>query len=110
MRNKIFGSLILISLLISCNKKGNTSSGNEADTVSYRVNYAEMFRVNRFPDYTEVQVRDPWDTTRLLQKYILIPKTSSLPASLYQKLSTPALRALSIKLHSTKEVTIIIFI
>ena len=43
MRNKIFGSLILISLLISCNKKGNTSSGNEADTVSYRVNYAEMF-------------------------------------------------------------------
>ena len=82
MRNKIFGSLILISLLISCNKKGNTSSGNEADTASYRVNYAEMFRVNRFPDYTEVQVRDPWDTTRLLQKYILIPKTSSLPASL----------------------------
>lgn len=82
MRNKIFGGLILISLLISCNKKGNTSSGNEVDTASYRVNYAEMFRVNRFPDYTEVQVRDSWDTTRLLQKYILIPKVSSLPASL----------------------------
>ena len=35
---------------------------------------------------------------------------TSLPASLYQKLSTPALCALSIKLHSAKEVTIITFI
>ena len=41
MRNKIFSSLILLFVLVSCNRKGNTSSGSEVDTASYQVNYAE---------------------------------------------------------------------
>ncbi|WP_455498148.1 ABC transporter substrate-binding protein [Coprobacter sp.] len=82
MKNKILGSIILLFLLISCNRKGNAISGNDADTSSYQINYAEMFNVNRCSGYTEVQVRDPWDTTRLLQSYILVPKAVQLPSSL----------------------------
>lgn len=82
MRYKILSGIFLFLLLISCNRKGHVYS--DVDSSSYQVNHAEMFRVNRCSGYTEVQVRDPWDTTRLLQNYILIPKNSPLPSSLPQ--------------------------
>ena len=83
MKNKIFIGIIIPFLLISCNaRKSDTHSGNKTDTTSYRVDYAEMFTVNRFPEYTEVQVHNPWDTTRLLQTYILVPKSAQLPSPL----------------------------
>ncbi len=36
--------------------------------------YATGFTISRHADFTEVNVRDPWDTTRTLQRYLLIDR------------------------------------
>ncbi len=33
-------------------------------------------------EFTEITVSDPWDTTRILQRYILVPKSEKLPKTL----------------------------
>jgi iron complex transport system substrate-binding protein len=49
---------------------------------NYEIHYAKGFRVKKFSDYTEVSVVNPWDTLRILQKYILVEKNRALPAGL----------------------------
>ncbi|MDR0995539.1 MAG: ABC transporter substrate-binding protein [Tannerella sp.] len=46
--------------------------------------YARGFRVAHAKDYISVEVRNPWDTTRLLERYLLVPRTRPLPAGLPQ--------------------------
>ena len=38
--------------------------------------------MHHFNDYTSVEVRDPWDSTRLLQRYLLVDRERPLPANL----------------------------
>ncbi len=44
--------------------------------------YAENLTVREFPDFTEVTVRNPQDTLKTLQKYILVERDSEMPAGL----------------------------
>lgn len=44
--------------------------------------YAENLKIAEHTDYTEVTVRNPWDTLRTLQKYLLVPRDSALPEGL----------------------------
>lgn len=46
------------------------------------IQYAQGFTVQRFDTYTMVEVRDPWDSTRLLQRYLLVDRTKSVPGGL----------------------------
>ncbi len=46
------------------------------------INYAKGFSISYFNDYTEVSVVNPWDTTKILHKYILIDRTKPQPKSL----------------------------
>lgn len=76
----------IIFVLAGCNKQkpaGQNDTGNhkQADSV-YTVHYAKGFQVKKYNDYTLVSVRDPWDTARLLQTYILVDRTKELPANL----------------------------
>ena len=43
------------------------------------------FTVQRFDTYTMVEVRDPWDSTRLLQRYLLVDRTKSVPWRITQR-------------------------
>lgn len=50
----------------------------------YEIKYARGFEVVRTKEYTQVAIRNPWDTTRYLQRYVLVPKSQDLPAKLPQ--------------------------
>lgn len=66
---------------MSCAQSGKRSSGEgviEADTIRY----AQGFTINRYADYTEVEVSDPWNKDRLLQRYLLVPRGQEIPADM----------------------------
>lgn len=75
--------LVGVTFFASCggsHSYSNTQTGGERDSLSY----AEFFSIERFPDYTEVTVRNPWDSVRTLQKYILVNRDSVIPNNLPQ--------------------------
>lgn len=79
---KLFYTTILIFLLFaSCKQKEKTAS-EEGTHTAYKVLYATGFTVKEGRGYREVQVRDPWDTTKLLQRYVLVSREKELPAGL----------------------------
>lgn len=73
-----------VVLFAACSGKSTQSgahnSGSE-DSV-YTVRYAKGFKVKVFPEYKEVTVVDPWDSTKILQRYVLVNKKKSLPKNL----------------------------
>lgn len=72
-----------VTFFASCggsHSSSNTQAEGERDSLSY----AEFFSIERFPDYTEVTVRNPWDSVRTLQKYILVKRDSIVPENLPQ--------------------------
>lgn len=79
MRAVIYLTVIL--LLASCKQKNSSVSGRR-NSQGIRVEYATGFTVCRTPEYTEVHIRDPWDTTKLLQRYVLVERGKELPAAL----------------------------
>lgn len=88
---KFFNIILLTSIiftLAACNKnrpqgQDTAQSGTSTDT-TYTVHYAKGFQVKKHNGYTLVSIRDPWDTTRLLQTYILVDKQKELPTNLPQ--------------------------
>ncbi len=81
MRTQFIISLILSTILFSCqnNKEKNST---EASVTSYEVKYAKVFSVDKYDIYTLVTVKNPWDSTLILQKYVLVDKESELPENL----------------------------
>lgn len=71
----------IIILLAGCNNRQPAKEGNQPHS-EYTVHYAKGFTVKKYEDYTSVSVRDPWDTTRMLQTYILVDKNKTIPANL----------------------------
>jgi len=80
----ILSTILLFSILFfSCSgRKENKFVSDSKTTETYTVRFARGFSVNIFKDYKEVSVRNPWDTTKILQKYILIDKSSEIPETL----------------------------
>lgn len=101
MRLFLFRQLISVCLcavvfaLASC-KGGDAASGSDHTGDSISINYASNLSMVDFGDYTEVKVRNPWDTSRLLQTYILIDIDKDLPDVLPKGtvIRTPARNAL----------------
>lgn len=83
MRFSVFQIVGIVLLLAACGRKDTSVSGAKGKS-GYRVEYATGFSVHRTAEYTEVEVRDPWDTTKLLQRYVLVPSGRELPAGLPQ--------------------------
>ncbi|MDE7356421.1 MAG: ABC transporter substrate-binding protein [Rikenellaceae bacterium] len=46
------------------------------------ISYAKGFTIEGFDGYTVARVRNPWDTTRILHTYILIPRDSAVPSGI----------------------------
>ena len=65
----------------ACTPSGKQTSSKEALS-SDSIQYAQGFTVQRFDTYILVEVRDPWDSTRLLQRYLLVDRTKSVPGGL----------------------------
>ena len=83
IRNSTFILLVFFIVACSGNKQqaDNNSNQNKTDSV-YTVKYAKGFTVDIYSDYKDVKVRDPWDTTQVLQRYILVDKDIELPNNL----------------------------
>ena len=84
--NKLFRPIILAALLlltVQCqNRTSRPAGGSAADDTL--VHHAEFLSIVRHDDYTDVAVTNPWDTTRLLHRYLLVPRNEKLPAHLPQ--------------------------
>lgn len=72
--------LLLTFLVVACSqpKKSHPEDSLSSDTIRY----AQGFTVYHFNDYTSVEVRDPWDSTRLLQRYLLVDRDRPVPGNL----------------------------
>lgn len=74
--------ILLTILLCGCNNHKPADKNNAKSDGEYKIYYAKGFTVDKYDEYTTVSVRDPWDTTRLLQTYILVDKDKDLPTDL----------------------------
>ncbi len=78
---KYFLFIHLIFLVAACSQPGKQISSAQAN-YSDSIYYAKGFTVQRFDDFIAVDVIDPWDTTQLLQRYVLIERNKPLPSDL----------------------------
>lgn len=75
--------LLFAWVLMACNGNGTKRASDAGDTIPMR--YARNLTMVEHEDYTEVFIRNPWDTTKVLHHYTLIndgKSTSSLPGTL----------------------------
>ncbi len=63
---------VVLVLLGSC--KGGRALPLSAEAAKDSILYATGYTVSHFKDFTQVDVRDPWDTVRLLQRYLLVDR------------------------------------
>ena len=68
--------------MVACSPSGKSFSSDSETLTEERIAYAQGFSVTHFANYTQVEVRDPWDTTRLLQRYLLIDRSQTKPEGL----------------------------
>lgn len=66
----------------SCQMKQSSSVTEVCSSDTIR--YAQGFSVQHYNDYTSVEVHDPWDSTRLLQRYLLVDRNQPAPENLPQ--------------------------
>jgi iron complex transport system substrate-binding protein len=73
--------------VLSCNTRRDSSSNNTAnpaenDLPADTIKYAKGFSVTAFDGYTEVEVKDPWNKGKLLQRYLLVSRDRAIPENL----------------------------
>lgn len=83
LKNKLLhamGILVIGVLFFSCGG-GHPKSGPSSGT-GVNMKYATLLDIREHSGYTEVTVLNPWDTLKILRRYILVPSDSALPKSL----------------------------
>jgi iron complex transport system substrate-binding protein len=79
--NKLSLFFMTLCLVCSCHTRQRVVS-DEIPGEAYPLHYAEGFKVNCYPDYTIVEVRDPWNPRRNLQRYVLVNRDKDTPKDL----------------------------
>jgi iron complex transport system substrate-binding protein len=74
--------LLLAAGLCACGRQERqpAESGGAADPGAFR--YARGIHVERREAYTLVELSDPWDSAQLLQRYLLVERSRTLPRDL----------------------------
>ena len=82
MKLKTVGFLTVL-FLMGCTYSHNKQS-NPVRTVNQKieVHYAKGFHINRFKEYTQLIVLNPWDSTCILDSYVLVDRHRNLPLKL----------------------------
>jgi iron complex transport system substrate-binding protein len=82
--NKILSFIAILATVLTlaaCNGGGKAVAfTSDADTIPLR--YADNLLLLRHDGWTEARLRNPWDTTRTLHTYLLIPTGAEVPARL----------------------------
>lgn len=78
---KIVPFLFMLCFVLSCNtKQGNYPK--DVELLSDTIRYAKGFAIHHYKNYIAVDIRDPWDSTKLLQRYLLISRNKPVPENL----------------------------
>lgn len=72
--------MIALSLLAGCSSGNARFSAVDGDTL--QLDYAENLEIIKYNNFTVATIRNPWDTTAVLNRYILVADSAELPASL----------------------------
>lgn len=77
---RIFPLLILLLLTASsCIRK---AADTTADGSELAMRHARLLSVKEHKGYVTVSITDPWDSTHVLHRYVLVPRDQAMPASL----------------------------
>ena len=72
-----------VLLLSACGGKNSTASGSaQGDTIP--LHYSSNLSLIDYEDYIVAQLRNPWDTAKILHTYVLVDKNQPLPQELPQ--------------------------
>ncbi len=72
-------SLAFTLLLIGCSKQ---NQANRPANNTVEIQFAKGFSIDYTEDYKQVTIYNPWDSTRILQQYVLIKKGHPRPDNL----------------------------
>jgi iron complex transport system substrate-binding protein len=76
-------TISLAMLLAACgNSTGKHGKQSMEAKEKSNIAYAKGFKMERYADYTKVTVRNPWDTTRIMETYILVDRNKQLTDNL----------------------------
>jgi iron complex transport system substrate-binding protein len=77
---------ICLLFLVSCTGSGNGSRDVQScvSTIagSDSLFYAQGFSIETHEEYTLLKIRNPWDTNKWLQTYVLVPQSKNVPDNL----------------------------
>lgn len=74
---------VTVLLLSACGGKSSTASGSEqGDTIP--LHYSSNLSLIDYEDCIVAQLRNPWDTAKILHTYVLVDKNQPLPQELPQ--------------------------
>lgn len=74
---------VTVLLLSACGGKSSTASGStQGDTIP--LHYSSNLSLIDYEDYIVAQLRNPWDTAKILHTYVLVDKDQPLPQELPQ--------------------------
>lgn len=74
---------VTVLLLSACSGKNSTASGSaQGDTIP--LHYSANLSLIDYEDYIVAQLRNPWDTAKILHTYVLVDKKQPLPHELPQ--------------------------
>lgn len=65
-------------VLVACQNNGHTP----VQGTSITLRYAQNLTLTQADGYVQAVLRNPWDTTAVLQTYLLVPREQDLPSSL----------------------------
>lgn len=73
-----------VFLLSACSGKQKMQTGIAEKGDTLRLAYAQYLTIVKYKAFTQVTVRNPWDSTRVLHTYLLVDKRKPLPRVLPQ--------------------------
>lgn len=82
MIKKITFFVICFALFACHTNKKKESENNAAATTKAEIKYAKGFSIRHFENYTLIVVRNPWDTTQTMERYVLVDRNKAVPTNL----------------------------
>ena len=82
---KALHRFLWLSLVVLCLGPGCRGTGSrhaEGSGAATPIRYARNLNIEQFDEYVSVRIRDPWDTLRQRQHYVLVDRDRPLPAQL----------------------------
>ncbi len=80
MRYFRYTFLFLLPLLMACRGANSPVHDDGGETLTLR--HADLLSITEHDGYTTVSITNPWDSTRTLHRYVLVPRNAELPEHL----------------------------